>query len=84
MHRKNIPDNVKIRGRRPIEQELIRNNVDTLMTGIKQVKNKDAFIKSMFTSSELEYHKEKTNILGCFFGQGLQDLRLPCETFKNM
>merc|ERR550534_839251 len=57
--------------------------MDALMTGIKQNKNKDEVIKSIFTPSELELHKEKTNIVGCFLGQGLPDLRLPCETFKR-
>ena len=57
--------------------------MDTLVREMKQNINKDAFIKSIFTSSDLEYHKEKTNIVGCFIGQGLQDLRLPCETFRR-
>ena len=47
----------------------------------KQNKDKDAFINGIFISSELELHKEKTNIVGCFLGQGLPDLRLPCEIF---
>ena len=57
--------------------------MDILVTGIKQNKEKDAFIKSIFTSSKLEWFKEKTNILGCFLGQGLQDLHLPCEIFRT-
>ena len=73
--RMNIPDDVKLRRWNPIENKLIRNNMDTLVTGIKQNENKVAFIKSIFTPSE------KTNIVGCFLGQGLQDLRLPCEIF---
>ena len=81
-YRKSIPNNV-IYGRwSPIDHEVIRNNMDTLMTGTKQNKNKDEVIKSIFTSSKLEWHKEKTNIVGCFLGQGLQDLRLPCEIFR--
>ena len=57
--------------------------MDTLVTEIKQNKNQDAVIKSIFTPSELEWHKEKTNIVGCFLGKGLQDLRLPCEIFRR-
>ena len=59
--------------------------MDTLVTGINQNKNKDAVIKSILipSDSKLKWYKEKTNIVGCFLGQGLQDLRLPCETFKR-
>ena len=70
--RKKIPD---VKFGSPTDNKLIRNNMDTLVTGIKQNENKVAFIKSIFTPSE------KTNIVGCFLGQGLQDLRLPCEIF---
>merc|ERR1712110_716299 len=81
--RMNIPDEVKLRRWSPIDNELIRNNMDTLVTGIKQKKNKDAVISSIFTPSKLKWHKEKTNIVGCFLWQGLPDLRLPCEIFRR-
>ena len=77
----NIPDDVKVGRWSPIDHELIRKNMDTLVTGIKQKKNKDAVIKSLFIPSKLKWHKEKTNIVGCFLGQGLPDLRLPCDIF---
>ena len=81
--KQNIPDDVKLRRWSPIEHELIKNNMDTLVKGIRQRKNKDAVIQSIFTPSKLKWHKEKTNIVGCFLGQGLPDLRLPCEIFQR-
>ena len=79
----NIPDDVKLKRWSPIDNEMIRNNMDTLVAGIKRRKSKDAVIKSIFAPSKLRWHKEKTNIVGCFLGQGLQDLRLPCEIFRR-
>ena len=71
----------------PIDNELIRNNLDVLVTSIKQKKNKDAVIENIF-SPKLTHHwpkwqNEKINVIGCFLGQGLPDLRLPCEIFHR-
>merc|ERR1719151_112362 len=57
--------------------------MNVLLTGIGQKKNKDAVLKSIFTPSSSHLHKRKTNIVGCFLGQGLPDLRLPCEIFQR-
>ena len=55
----NIPDDVKIRRWSQIDHKLSRKNMDTLVTGIKQKKDKDAVIQSIFTPSKLKLHKEK-------------------------
>ena len=57
--------------------------MNDLLTGIGQKKNKDAVLESIFTPSSSTLHKRKTNIIGCFLGQGLPDLRLPCEIFQR-
>ena len=77
----NIPDEVKMNRWGPNEEKLISDNMDSLLTGIRQKKNKDAVLESLFTPSMEKWHNEKTNIIGCYLGQGLPDLRLPCETF---
>merc|ERR1712029_405375 len=49
--------------------------------------NKDAVIKNIFSlklaSNLPKWQLEKTNVIGCYLGQGLQDLRLPCEIFQR-
>ena len=77
----NIPDEVKVNRWGPNEEQLISDNMDSLLTGIRQKKNKDAVLESIFTPSVERWLNEKTNIIGCYLGQGLPDLRLPCETF---
>ena len=79
----NIPDEVKLNRWGPDEDQLIFRNMNDLLTGIGQKKNRDAVLKSIFTPSSSTLHKRKTNIIGCFLGQGLTDLRLPCETFQR-
>ena len=77
----NIPAEVKMRRWGPNDIQIISDNFDALVTGIGQERNKDAVIESIFTPSKEVFHAEKTNIIGCYFGQGLPDLRLPVETF---
>ena len=78
-----IPDEVKRNRWSPIDNELIRNNMDILMTGIRQKEKKDAVIENMFRRPNSahkwspKWHMEKTNVVGCFLGQRLPDLRLP-------
>jgi len=79
----NIPDEVKWQRWGPGDDQLIVDNMDDLLTGIGQKKNKDAVLKSIFTPSSSTLHKRKTNIVGCFLGQGLPDQRLPCEIFQR-
>ena len=78
-----IPDEVKWRRWGPDDDQLIVDNMNDLLTGIGQKKNKDAVLASIFTPSSSTLHKRKTNIIGCFLGQGLPDLRLPCEIFQR-
>ena len=78
----NIPDEVKLKRWSPDEDQLIADNMNDLLTGIGQKKNKDAVLESIFTPSSSTLHKRKTNIIGCFLGQGLPD-RLPCEIFQR-
>ena len=79
-----IPDEVKRNKWSPIDNELIRNNMDILVKAIRQTKNKDAVIENICRPKiKLQWHTEKTNIIGCFLGQGLPDLRLPCEIFQR-
>merc|ERR1719154_544724 len=79
----NIPDEVKWKRWSPDEDQLIVDNMNDLVTGIGQKKNKDAVLKIIFTPSSSTLHIRKTNIVGCYLGQGLQDQRLPCETFQR-
>ena len=79
----NIPDEVKWRRWSPDDDQLIVDNMNDLLTGIGQKKNKDAVLKSVFTPSSSHLHKRKTNIIGCYLGQGLPDQRLPCEIFQR-
>ena len=79
----NIPDEVKMRRWGPNDNQKISDNMDALLTGIRQKKNKDAVLESIFTPSKLRWHNEKTNIIGCYLGQGLPDLRLPLEIFRR-
>ena len=79
----NIPDEVKLKRWSPGDDQLIVDNMDDLMTGIGQKKNKDAVLVIIFTPSSSTLHQRKTNIIGCSLGQGLQDLRLPCEIFQR-
>merc|ERR1719305_1746907 len=78
-----IPDEVKWNRWGPDEDQLIRDNMNDLLTGIGQKKNKDAVLESIFTPSSSTLHKRKTNIIGCYLGQGLPDQRLPCEIFQR-
>ena len=79
----NLPDEVKWRRWGPDDDQLIVDNMNDLLTGIGQKKNKDAVLESIFTPSSSTLHKRKTNIIGCYLGQGLPDLRLPCEIFQR-
>ena len=79
----NIPDEVKWNRWGPGDDQLIVDNMNDLLTGIGQKKNKDAVLESIFTPSSSTLHKRKTNIIGCFLGQGLPDLRLPCDIFQR-
>ena len=79
-----IPDEVKRNKWSPIDNELIRNNMEILVKAIRQTKNKDAVIENICRPKlKLKWHTEKTNIIGCFLGQGLPDLRLPCEIVQR-
>ena len=79
----NLPDDVKIRRWTPYDNQLITDNMETLLKEMKQRKNRDAIFESIFTTSRTNMYKVKTNIIGCFLGQGLPDLRLPCEIFQK-
>ena len=79
----NIPAEVKMRRWGPNDNQIISDNMDALVTGIRQKRNKDAVLESIFTPSKLQWHTEKTNIIGCYLGQGLPDLRLPLEIFRR-
>jgi len=81
-----IPDEVKRNRWSPIDNDLIKKNMDILVTAIRQKKNKDAVIENIFSpklARHEKWHLEKTNVIGCFLGQGLSDLRLPCEIFHK-
>ena len=82
-----IPDEVKISRWSPIDYNLIKKNMDVLVmaTGLK--KNENEVIENVFSPklahNRPKWHIEKTNVIGCFLGQGLPDLRLPCEIFQR-
>ena len=82
-----IPDEVKRNRWSPIDNDLIKKNMDILVTAIRQKKNKDAVIENIFSPKSAhnwpKWHLEKTNVIGCFLGQRLPDLRLPCEIFHK-
>ena len=86
-----IPDEVKRSRWSPIDDDLIKKNMDILVTAIRQKKNKDAVIENIFglklahtkKTKWPKWHLEKTNVIGCFLGQRLPDLRLPCEIFQR-
>ena len=84
-----IPDEVKISRWSPIDYNLVKKNMDVLVTAIGQKENKNEVIENIFSpKTKLAYkwpkwHKEKTNVIGCFLGQELPDLRLPCEIFHR-
>ena len=79
--RAKIPDSIKYLKWNPDDDKLIRQNLDNLVNELRSQKNRDAFIENIFSPSDNEYYKEKTNIVGSFLGQGLSDPRLPCEIF---
>jgi len=80
-----IPDEVKTKNWTPIDNDLIKNNMDVLVTAIGQKKNKDEVIENIFSPNwpKGQHIIAKTNVIGCFLGQGLPDLRLPCEIFDR-
>merc|ERR1719189_2949814 len=80
---KKIPDNVKVGRWTQKDFQLIRTNMDSLVAVTRAKKNKDEFLKDIFSPSEVKLHMEKINIIGCFLGQGLTDLRLPCEVYHR-
>ena len=78
-----ISDEIKVRRWNPDEDQLVKNNMDILMSELKSKKNRDVFLTNLFFPSAEKYHNEKINIVGCYLGQGLKDPRLPCEIFHR-
>jgi hypothetical protein len=85
-----LPDEVKTKRWTPIDNDCIKNNMDNLVTAIGQEENKDVVFENIFRpkltnkfSAWQKWHLEKINVIGCFLGQGLPDLRLPCEIFQR-
>merc|ERR1719410_1878290 len=76
----NLPNEIKVSRWNPDEDQLIKNNMDSLMIEMR-IENRDVFLNNLFSPSAEKYHKEKINIVGCYLGQGLKVPRLPCEIF---
>ena len=88
--RNKIPDEVKKGRWTPIDNDLIKKNMDFLVTAIGQKEDEDEVMKNLFRPKLArnlapwpKWHLQKINVIGCWLGQGLPDLRLPCEIFHR-
>ena len=80
--RDQLPSQMKVGSFTPKEKFLIKENTDALLCDLKANENRNEVFTDFFVNDENEYHGEKVHILGLYFAQGMESIRLPCEVFQ--